>query len=92
MGLCPTGRDAVRAQQNPKKPAQALGSRASAVGPPEGVLPIGIVWETADETAGLIGITTRTVNLHLETSRPKLGAENATHSVASALHLGLIAT
>lgn len=78
-------REAASRMAEPPKPAPRLSARQREC----------LYWassgKTAAETADLVGIATRTVNLHLETSRRKLGAENTTHAVASALRLGLIA-
>ena len=46
--------------------------------------------KSAWETAGILGITTRTVNKHTQTAFRKLGAANRTHAVALALQQQLI--
>ena len=47
--------------------------------------------KTSQQISQLLGVTPRTVHLHLENCRRKLGAENTPHAVAKAIRLGLIA-
>jgi len=46
--------------------------------------------KTMSETAGILGVTTRTVVFHLENAREKLGASNVTQAVAKAVRARLI--
>ena len=46
--------------------------------------------KTYQDISDLMAISTRTVRFFLESSRAKLGCTNATHTVATAMHRGLI--
>ena len=46
--------------------------------------------KSASEVAGILNITKRTVDEHVQTAVRKLGAQNRTHAVALALRDGVI--
>ncbi len=70
--------------RHPEPPKESLNERECAI----------LAWiasgKTISEIAGLLPISTRTVNFHLYNARRKLGAANSRHAITRAISLGLI--